>query len=308
MGLHNGRLSAQWIPDGQSTLNGNSWNQTQAILLCAEATSRGKSAVLCVGSANTAESWNANLDTPAKRAQIAVDIADTIVTCGYSGVDLDGEPGGAISNMRLFWQAIIVEFSSRGWRTAGLSTYKTISLACFGAETQLAKNAVADGFDWVTPMLYVPYELTSRHISPLSGSGDPWEVYVNLWSSGAGAIPVKKILPGMSYYAFSWLGVAGPNQVASSRTGDQDWAIVNSAIGGVMAPNADWYSDAQMHGMVIGGSWYSFETDQSVAAKAAWVRANDVGGTAIWMYQHGSLGGNNHPLAASMAAHFGSLL
>lgn len=309
MGLDSGHLSAQWVPNGQGSLAGNNWSGSQATALCSAATAHGKIPILCVGNESTSDSWNANLDTSGKRSQIASDIADAMTSYGYKGVNLDGEPGGSITNYRLFWQAVLAEFTSRGWRTPGSGNYYSVSVACFGSETTLAKNAIADGCDWVVPMLYIPYETnTSRHITPLTGAGDPWDAYVTAWSTGTSAIPVQQIVPGMSYYAFSWSGASGPNQSATGMTGSQNWSVVNTAIGGVTAPNATWYSPAMMHGMVISGSWYSFESAASVQAKADWVVANGVGGTAIWMYQHGSLGGTNHPLADAVATSFGPLM
>jgi hypothetical protein len=307
MGLHDGHLSTDWIADGGSSLVGNSWSSGQASLLCTEANSRGKNAILCLGSANCSQSWNANLDTPQKRETIAAEIADNLATHGYKGVDLDGEPGYLITNYRLFWQTILAEFAARGWRTPG-PNYRTVTMACFGSETALAKNAVLDGLDWVAPMLYSPYGAASQHISPLSGTGDPWDLWVGAWTTGANAIPPQKILPGLSYYAFSWSGTTGPNQAYSGINAEQHWSVVNAAIGGVEAPNATWYTPAMAHGMVISGSWYSFESAASVQAKADWVVANDMGGAIVWMYQHGSLGGANHPLAGAVQAAFGPLI
>lgn len=308
MGLDAGRLATNWVADGGGPLVGNSWSGSQATALCSAAATNGKTAILGLGSSNTSESWNANLDTPQKRAQIATDIADNLATYGYKGVDLDGEPGYLITNYRLFWQAILAEFTSRGWRTPGSPNYRTVSMACFGSETALAKNAILDGMDWVAPMLYSPWGSSSRHISPLSGLGDPWDVWTNQWTTGANAIPPQKILPGMSYYVFSYVGTTGPDQVHSGVNAGQNWSVVNTAIGGINAPNATWYSPAQVHGMTIGGSWYSFETADSIQAKADWIIANDMGGTIIWMYQHGSLGGTNHPLATAAETSFGPLM
>lgn len=307
VGLDNGRLSDRWIPDGATAYGDNGWNAAQATALCSAAAARGKKVLLCLGSSETSESWNTNLDTPAKRTQIITDICNYMTTYGYNGIDLDGEPSDAVTNYRIFWQEIIAAFAARGWRTPGSATYRTVSAALYGSSTALAKQANADGLDWVAPMLYIPWQLTSRHLSPLTGPGDPWDTYITAWSTGANAVPKAKILPGMSYYVYSWDDTTGPNQTSSAINAGLNWSVVNTAIGGINAPNASWYSPAIMHGMTIGGAWHSFESAASIQAKANWIQANGCGGTIIWMYQHGSLGGTSHPLASSVQTNFGPL-
>ena len=308
VGLDDGRLSYRWIPDGSSSYGDNSWSPAQATALCSTALARGKRPILCLGNAETSQSWNANLDTPAKRAQIVTDICDYMTIYGYTGIDLDGEPSDSIPNYRVFWQEIIAAFEARGWRTPGTPQYRTVSAALYGSSTALAKQANADGMDWVAPMLYIPWEMTSRHISPLTGLGDPWDSYVGAWSTGVDAVPMEKILPGMSFYVYSWQGTNGPNQVGTQVNAGLNWAVVEAAIGGITASQATWYSPAMVHGMTINGAWHSFETAASIQVKADWIRDQGCGGAIIWMYQHGSLGGATNPLAAAVQASFGQFM
>ncbi|MBL8121206.1 glycoside hydrolase family 18 protein [Candidatus Saccharibacteria bacterium] len=308
VGIDNGHISATWLPNGASSYAGNSWNAGQATTLCSTAASNNRKVLLGIGGGSTSDSWNANLDTPFKRAQIIADICTLMTTHGYNGVDLDGEPGYLITNYRTFWQELLAEFNYQGWRTPGDPNYKYISIALFGSETALAKNAVLDGVDWVGAMLYSPYETTSRHLSPLTGSGDPWDSWVSAWTTGTNAIPSNKVLPGFSYYAYSWDNTTGPNQVGTQMHTAYYWKTVEPHIGGVTAPNATWYSPAMMHGMFISSGWFSFETDASIQAKADWVTSNNCGGVIIWPYQMGSMDGVSHPLANSVQTYFGPLM
>ena len=87
-----------------------------------------------------------------------------------------------------------------------------------------------------------------------------------------------------------------------------DWAVVNTAVGGVESPAATWYSPAMMHGMTINDAWHTFESAASIEAKASWIQERGCGGAIIWMYQHGSLGGANNPLAGAVQRSFGRFM
>jgi len=319
VGLHDGRVSATWTDNWGNTEATNWWSPENADALVAAANAQGKKVILCLGSNDTSDSFSDSLDTALKRQQVAEDLADLMVEHGYSGVDFDGEPAADTAN---YQELIIVtrqEFESRGWRTPGSPNYKTLSVVCFGSETATAKDAIQNGVDWVAPMLYVPWEDTSRHLSPITQSGylGSWSVGIENWASGTDAIPRSQILPGFSYYVRRWPGTSGPDQAGTADWTEYDWDFVNSAIGGVEAPNATWYgtsppgdgtAGAEMHGMTIDSAWHSFESGASLKSKAKYVVDEDLGGVVIWNYQHGSLGNDNHPLAASTAEHFGPLM
>lgn len=314
-----GKLSATWI-NGDGTTGGVGWSSSAATALCKAARAHGRPALLCIGGASTAAAWLAELDTPAKRSAIAGEVADFMTDYGYSGVDLDGETAEQIGMTiyQGFWQAILAEFASRGWRTPESSAYKKVTLALGAVDVLFAKQAIADGCDRVSAMTYTPSDPgMSHHASPLSNPGwNPttqygkyfkgWTEYLHDWTTGESAIPAEKVRMGIGFGLTYWTGTTGPDQATATATaGDVDWAPINQPSGGITAPNATWYgAPSMMHGMVVGDSWYSFETYASLKAKAAWTRTNATAGVIVWMYQRGQLADGSHPLAETVKTVF----
>jgi len=320
VGLHNGQVSATWVPDGGGSQVGSGWTPEAATDLCAAADANGRKAVLCLGNEHTSESFAANTDTVAKREAIAEQLADMMVTHGYHGVDFDGEPANstAIPNYQALIVAVRDEFAARGWRTAGAENYRTLSLVCFGSEVDVAKQAIVNGCDWVGPMLYTPWENTARHVSPIRGDTTApnyqgaWHNQLSQWTEGANPIPRDKLLMGWSYHARRWDGVSGPNQAGTQNHQGWGWSfLLANGVTSVEGGGATWYGGTPAGtvttgpcsaGRTISGNWYSFDTAPAVRAKQLYIEEENLGGSFVWMYQFGSTGGANNPIADVVAA------
>jgi len=125
-------------------------------------------------------------------------------------------------------------------------------------------------------------------------AGDPGpkpysiEIAANAWT-GAGAPPAKLVL-GLPFYSRGWTGVTNANnglhQPATGpapgryEAGINDYKEIKPLLGSGYTVHRDTQSG---HAWLFNGStFWTFDDPTEIARKAAWIKANGLGGAMIW--------------------------
>jgi chitinase len=261
----------------------------------------------------------------ANRAQFVEDVLDACEAWGYEGVDLDWEPIEAADRPQLL--ALTKDLRARA-HARGMDRFLvTIPVDAWNMNFAVDPDAAAfwremePMLDQVLVMNYVgtgPYEgWRTWHFSPLFGydAAHPSDVASTMarWSDDYG-IPREKLAIGLGFY-----GIAAPPPVTSvkqeypaearvlysddnalshgniqryfvGKAGAQ-YVWDETAMAGYLtwpAPFQPDWSDQYPGSPAPITQFLSFECEQSVAAKGAWVRENGYGGAMIWTLNEGT--------------------
>lgn len=161
--------------------------------------------------------------------------------------------------------------------------------AYYGDNIEIAK--IHASLDWINLMTYdFSVEGLTMHHAPLFASAEapPEFAAHNVVSAvayyHAKGVPADKIVVGVPFYGYEWTEVP-PGSQGLFQPYDTMRQISYSEIMETFADNiplvdeqaqASWLYDAASQRMV------SYDTPQSIAAKAAFVRDNGLGGMMIW--------------------------
>lgn len=252
----------------------------------------GAKAVLMVGGAGEYDNWigaasPANLDTFVEHLLAAMD------DLGYDGLDLDWEPLHASDQPR--FRALAQALRSRrpgilltvplGWVNAN-----------FAGSVDPFAGEIAPLFDQVNLMTYDmaggwPGWL-SWHSSALTGHAGPTpsSVQASVDYHLAAGVPRSRLGIGIPFYGTCWRGVTGPRQQGGFVQASDNAMGYRNII-------ADYHDDAirQWDPMAwmpwLGAAapfgpqqcnFVSYDDEDSIAAKGAFVRQNGLGGTIVW--------------------------
>lgn len=150
---------------------------------------------------------------------------------------------------------------------------------------------VAEIVDWFNVMSYDMASGSSAatgHHAPLHGSDDrSTEAYVK--QHLAAGVPPAKIVVGLPFYGRTWKWVV--NRKSPTGLGEPfDWfgPDVGYASLDFSKFKRGWDDVAKAPYLwdAESGTFISYEDPQSIAAKAQWVKSNDLGGVMYWEHRH----------------------
>ena len=256
----------------------------------------GAKAVLMVGGAG--EHWNwvgaaspANLDAFVDNLLVAMD------DLGYDGLDLDWEPIEIADEPRF----IALAQALRARRPDMLLTVPLGWINANFAPPNPFAGQIAPLFDQINLMTYdmaggwPGWE--SWHSSALMGHGGstPTSVQVSVDYHLAAGVPRAKLGIGIPFYGTCWRGVTAPRQAGGFvHVSDNAMSYRNIANDYFAEDRRSWDPVASMP--YLGSStpfgpqqctFLSYDDEESIAAKGAFVRQNGLGGTIVWTISQG---------------------
>lgn len=250
--------------------------------------------------------------TPAGRARFARSCVEMMLRYGFDGLDIDWEfpvSGGLgqtqeqpadKENFTLLLAALREQLNvaSAGSNTRYLLTIAAPAVTPF--YNQIEIDQIHPYLDWINLMSYTFHggwsEMTNHHAALYLPSDDPDHPQASVDTAvqvylGAG-VPAAKLVIGIPFYAHTWGGVPPTNnglyQPFSSLPEGQ-WSVGildQKELQRRYLPTAlrYWDDEAQVPWLYdpIMQVMISYEDEQSIAAKAAYVHDNGLGGMMIW--------------------------
>jgi chitinase len=289
--------------------------------LASRAHQAGRKAILMLGGAGYHDGF-VGAASSANRATFIANILATMDRLGYDGVDVDWEP--ITSTDRPAVLALL-----QGLRAARPTMLITIPVGWantnFPGEIDSWYGQVAASVDQVNIMTYSmagPYSgWVVWHHSALAGSGGnhPSSASSSASLYLAAGVPAAKLGLGLGFYGSCWKGVTQPLQSISGATlidddNQMNYAAIMASY--YVAANRQWDASASAPYLSfaspkgpLGCTFISYEDEQSIAAKGAYIKNNGLGGAIIWTIGEGHLAsapaGSQDPL---MAAAYSSIV
>ena len=278
----------------------------------------GRKAVLMVGGAGEVDGWRAAASAAHRSAFVAnlLAVADQF---GFDGLDLDWEPLEDAD--RADFEAL-----AQALRSARPATILTVPIgwvnANFADPPDPWWGEIAPLFDRIDVMTYDmagPWEgWQSWHNSALAGETDttPSSVASSVAFYLASGVPAARLGVGIAFYGYCWQGVTGPHQDGGSiASGDGTMSYANIIENYYTPAVRAWDATASVPYLSSAAplgdedcNFVSYEDEQSIAEKGAFVRAQHLGGTIIWTISQGHLSdrpaGQQDPLLDAVRAAF----
>jgi chitinase len=275
--------------------------------LATRAHQAGRKAILMLGGAGTHDAM-ASAASGANRAAFVANLVRTMDELGYDGVDVDWEPITAADrpNVLALLQAL---------RAARPSMLLTIPVGWvntnFPGEVDAWYAQVAGVVDQLNVMTYSmagPYGgWASWHTSALSGhkGNTPSSVQSSAARYLAVGVPAAKLGIGLPFYGACWRGATGPDQTVPGMSivaEDNTMSYRNIRANYGFAARL-WDATAQAAYLSYaaptgpqGCQFVTYEDEQSIAAKGAYVKSAGLGGAIVWTINQGHLGAGQDPL------------
>lgn len=286
----------------------NTQGPAMARTLATRAHQAGRKAVLMLGGAGTHDAM-ASAASSANRATFVANLLKTMDDLGYDGIDVDWEPITATDrpNLLALLQAL---------RAARPGMILTIPVGWvntnFPGEVDSWYAQVAGVVDQMNVMTYSmagPYGgWLSWHTSALFGhkGNTPSSVQSSADRYRAVGVPAAKLGIGIPFYGVCWRGVTGPNQTSSTMTiiADDNTMSYRNIMASYHTASARQWDDVAKMGYLSfasptgpqGCQFVSYDDEQSIAEKGAYVRSAGLGGAIIWTINQGHLGAGQDPL------------
>lgn len=249
------------------------------------------------------------------RTAFVNNIVQFILANGYDGIDIDWEPITSPSQFKLFIPELRAALDAA---RPGL----LLTIASMGGD-HATISSVASAFDQINIMTY-----------DMSGAWQGWVVWHNapIYDGGlkfpgtnklvpsangdidsyvAAGIPKSKLGIGADFYGYVWSGVTRPGQSWTSTpsvTSNVPYYQLMSTYG---STPAEWDSAAQAAFISVPtgtGKFVSLDNEQTMFAKAAYVKNKGIGGMIIWElgggYQASAPAGQRDRLLKAVKAAF----
>lgn len=307
----NGSINTHFDID---TVNGPIWAQQVA----SAARAAGVKAVLMVGGAGEYSGW-VGAAAPANRPAFVANLLAAMDNLGFDGLDLDWEPlqAGDEANFLALAQALrtqrpnIILSVPVGWVNAN-----------FAATPNPFWRQAAPLFDRINVMSYDMAGAwdgwASWHSSALAGSGGntPSSVETSLDYYRRSGVPRARLGMGLPFYGTCWRGVSGPGQAGGWVVASDNTLSYRNIVQSYYSPaRRQWDAAAQVPYLAAAQAFgpqqctfLSYDDEQSVAAKGAWLRRNGYAGTIIWTIGQGYFAelppGQRNPLLQAVKAAF----
>lgn len=297
---------AHWMTDANGTLRPSEM-ETLAPSIVSTARGKGVKSILMLGGSDDLNF--AAAASPANRATLVTSILKKIDSLALDGVDLDWElkidQAGFIALARALRQArpnLIITvpidpgLGGAGGLAAGLEPYcDQLNMMSYGGGSARLGHV-------------------SWYFSALAGDGFDHPASINRFLNGwlKAGVPPEKIGIGLGFYARGWTApVKGPLQPPDGALVPLNELPYGASLadgGGVLSlfynePGTTYLYDAGPaqqpsisipNGLTPPGwkgapiTWVTYEDEASIAAKAAYAKANDLGGAIIWTLNEGA--------------------
>jgi len=222
----------------------------------------------------------------------------------FDGIDIDWEyPGacGATCNFRPEdtgnFTALLAEFRSQldAVKLGLLLTVTTPASDSLYSKIELGK--IHAHLDWINLMAYdfhgswEPSGPTNHHANLYQSTTDPSITPLSVDDSVQGYLsagaPAAKINLGLPFYGRGWASVrdfnnglhqsAGRIPRGTWEKGSEDYKVLeNKGYPGF------WDADAKAHWIYNGNTFWSYDNEESVAAKMDYIKSEELGGVMFW--------------------------
>jgi len=297
--------SAFYIPDGNGGWASGSFDAATANALIAAAHGTSKRAIASIGGADSGAGFEGSM---ANLSTFMSNLA-ALLTLGYDGIDIDWEGG----NQTLAEDQALETTLLQGLRAAHPSILLTMTAGIVNPNLAQASDyafygAIAPALDRINVMTYGmagAYEgWESWHSSPLhwnNVSATPSGIDNSVSYYLAAGVPAAKLGVGIGFYGLCYTApVTGPVQPLDGST-----VVVSDDVMSYANILANYYSssayhydtDASVPYLTLSGNdaepctYVTYEDATSIAAKAAWVKAQGLGGVIIWSIDEGYVAG-----------------
>lgn len=271
--------------------------------LSARAHRSGRRALLMLGGAGEHEGF-VGAASPANRRRFVAGLLRAMDQLGYDGIDVDWEPIEDADRAPLL--ALLREL-----RAARPGILLTIPVGWVNGTTQTPRvdRWYAEVASVVNQMNVMTYGMAgawngwrSWHHAALAGDDatHPTSVASSIQAYLRAGVPAARLGVGIGFYGSCWRGVTGPRQPlgpSASVAGDDNVMSYAAIRARYLAPAARVWDDAARVPYLRfpsprgpqGCTFVSYEDEQSVALKGAFVRAHGLGGVMVWTLGQGHL-------------------
>jgi chitinase len=278
------------------TGNGITTNAAQAITSAAHAA--GKKVIITIGGVGDGGAFTTATNAT-NRATFITNLVNFAVSNNYDGIDIDWEPISNSAQYKLFIPELRAAMDKA---KAGM----TLTTAVVGGSSEYATlNVVKDYLDQINIMTYdmsgAWQGWITWHNSPVSDGGTRFPSTNGLVPSANGevndaiaaGIPKEKLGIGTDFYGYVWTGVSQPRQSWTTTPNVADnipyYQLMNTYAGNPIL--WDSLAGAAYISVTTGsGKFVSLDNEQTMAAKAKYIREKGIGGLIIW-----ELGGGYRP-------------
>lgn len=262
----------------------------------------GRKAVLMLGGAGEHAGF-VGAASSANRATFVANLLRTMDELGYDGIDVDWEPINAEDRAPLLalLQALraarpnMILTIPVGWVNTNFpgtvdSWYATV--AGVVDQMNLMTYDMAGPYPgWVTWHTSALFDHQSNHPSSIASS---IQVYRNV------GIPASKLGIGIGFYGTCWRGATGPRQAIGSGVSlvasDNTMSYRNIMTSYFESGARHWDDLAKVPYLSFATpkgpqqcNYVSYDDEESLTGKGAWVKANGLGGAIIWTINQGHL-------------------
>ena len=262
----------------------------------------GRKAVLMLGGAGT-HAQMVSAASSANRATFVVNLIRTMDDLGYDGIDVDWEPIDAadrapllslLQQLRAARPGMILTIPV-GWVNTNFpgsvdSWYATV--AGIVDQMNLMTYDMAGAYSgWVTWHSSALLDNQPNHPSSIASSA---QVYRNF------GVPAAKLGIGIGFYGTCWRGATGPRQTIGSGVtlvaSDNSMSYANIMSTYFDATKRVWDDLAKVPYLSFTTAkgpqqcnFVSYDDEQSIGEKGAWVKANGLGGAIVWTIGQGHM-------------------
>jgi chitinase len=303
--------SAFYIPDGNGGWAAGSFDQASATSLIASAHAAGKKAIASIGGANSGAGFEGSMT---KQAAF-MSALGALVVLGYDGIDIDWEGG----NQTLAQDQALETTLIQGLRSAHPTILLTMTAGYVNRNLAQQSDftfygSIAASLDRINLMTYgmagAYSGWESWHSSPLhwnQNASTPTGIDDSVGYYLAAGVPPAKLGVGIGFYGMCYTSpVTAPVQtLGASTVAAEDGVMTYANI------LANYYSASAYHYdtaaavpyLTLAGNnaekctYVTYEDATSIADKAAWVKAQGLGGVIIWSIDEGYVRGAGSTVA-----------
>lgn len=256
----------------------------------------GRKAVLMLGGAGEHAGF-VGAASSANRARFVANLLQTMDDLGYDGIDVDWEPIYDEDKAPLL--ALLQEL-----RAARPNMILTIPVGWVNPNYQTVDPWYAQVAGVVDQMNIMSYYMAgaydgwlSWHSSALAGAAGQYPSSV----SGSAqlyldaGIPASKLGIGIGFFGMCWRGVTGPRQSGGWVVADDNTMSYRNIMASYYTSGARQWDDAAKVPYLsfatqtgpAGCNFVSYDDEQSIAEKGAYVKSTGLGGTIVWTIAQG---------------------
>jgi chitinase len=301
-------------PDGSMTLDGG--NPQLATDLIAAAHLHGVKAIASIGGADSQSGFQ-QASTSGSVATFAANLVSLLTTTGYDGIDIDWEP------MDKTDEPAVIDIANR-IRKAKPGALMTIPIGAINVNLGADLSgfpAIAAVYDQLNIMSYGMAGAWSGwkswHSSALyhTDSATPMSIDSTVKLYLAASVPAAKLGIGIGFYGLCYSSpVTAPDQALNGATlvaGGGAISYANIMTSYYSASARQWDALARVPYLSFasphapdGCTYISYDDEQSIAEKGAYVKAKGLGGVIQWELNEGYLSsaaaGQRNPLLSAI--------